>query len=145
MSACISYMASYKRNSTGSVGKVVLMGTSTGANDTMWYLTRGTATERASRYSLDGAILQGPVSDQNYIHRYAEQNGMTKSLKEGQKLADILIKAGTSACVLYYAGLFGIYRYARRAHPGYLERHLRAATDRLRYHRYNFCGHNTPI
>lgn len=30
-------MASYKRNSTGSVGKVVLMGSSTGANDIMWY------------------------------------------------------------------------------------------------------------
>jgi hypothetical protein len=98
-------MASYKRNSTGSVGKVVLMGSSTCANDMMWNLTRGNATERASRYPLDGAILQEPVSDQNYIHRYAEQNGMVESLKEGQKLADILIKAGACACVLYYAGL----------------------------------------
>jgi hypothetical protein len=99
ISACISYIAPYKRNSTSSVGKVVLMGTSTGTNDIMWNITRGKAAERASQYPLDGAILQGPVSDQNYIHRYAE------SLKEGQKLADILIKAGTSVCVLYYAGL----------------------------------------
>lgn len=53
-------MASYKRNSTGSVGKVVLMGTSTGANDIVWNLTRGNATERASLYPLDRAILQEP-------------------------------------------------------------------------------------
>ena len=88
-------MASYKHNTTGSVGKVVLMGSSTGANDIMWYLTRGNETERASRYPLDAVILQGAVSDQDYINWYAEDQGTVASLKKGQKLANVLIATGT--------------------------------------------------
>ena len=88
-------MASYKNDTTGSVGKVVLMGSSTGANDIMWYLTRGNETERASRYPLDAVILQGPVSDQDYINWYAEDQDIVESLREGQDLANNLIAAST--------------------------------------------------
>ena len=100
-------MASYKRNTTGSVGKVVLMGSSTGANDIMWYLTRGNETERASRYPLDAVILQGCVSDQDYINWYAEDQGIVSSLKKGQRLANSLIAAGTYRPKCHF--VLGIY------------------------------------
>jgi Protein of unknown function (DUF1749) len=64
------------------------MGSSTGANDVMWYVTRGNETERVARYPLDGVILQGPVSDQDNINWYAEDQGTVASLKQGQKLAE---------------------------------------------------------
>ncbi|KAI9792804.1 MAG: hypothetical protein M1816_001536 [Peltula sp. TS41687] len=41
-------------------GKIVLMGHSTGCQDTMWYLT---GTNSTSRPALDGAMLQTPSSD----------------------------------------------------------------------------------
>ena len=94
-------MASYKNDTTGSVGKVVLMGSSTGANDIMWYLTRGNETELASRYPLDAVILQGPVSDQDYINWYAKDQDLVASLQEGQGLANSLIAAGTCHLICF--------------------------------------------
>lgn len=93
ISGCIKYMAAYKKKQTGSVGKVVLMGSSTGANDIMWYLSHGNKSDIAARYPLDAVILQGPVSDQDYIIWAAEQNGLSDLLQEGTKLAQSLIDA----------------------------------------------------
>jgi hypothetical protein len=50
--------------------------------------------QRDGRYRVDAVILQGPVSDQDYINWYAEENGMVEMLDEGRELADILIAAG---------------------------------------------------
>lgn len=94
ISKCISYMAAYKKRQTGSVGKVVLMGSSTGANDIMWYLTRGTAKARKQEYPLNAVILQGPVSDQDYINWYAEENDLAALLEEGRQKAKAWIAAG---------------------------------------------------
>jgi len=48
----------------GKFGKIVLMGSSTGCQDVMEYLTGANA---AKRPRIDGGILQAPVSDREAI------------------------------------------------------------------------------
>lgn len=73
---CVEYIRKYKRETHGNgndIGKVVLMGHSTGSQDVLHYLTApnplqsptgpGPKLKGRTRTPIDGAIMQAPVSD----------------------------------------------------------------------------------
>lgn len=77
-----------------TVSKVVLLGSSTGANVIMRYLSRRKKTKQDSRYPLDAAVLQDPVSDQYYINWYAANSKITDLLANSRTLAEFFVDAG---------------------------------------------------
>jgi Protein of unknown function (DUF1749) len=89
LSLCVSYFRARKP----SGGKIVLMGHSTGCQDTMEYLT---GEGREERPVVDGAVLQAPVSDREAIQMILERETYERSLATARALisdnrgADIL-------------------------------------------------------
>ncbi|KAI9786590.1 MAG: hypothetical protein M1839_006139 [Geoglossum umbratile] len=79
LALCVSYFRTRKP----SDGKIVLMGHSTGCQDTMEYLTgRG----REARPAIDGAILQAPVSDREAIQMALSKEAYQQSVAAAQSL-----------------------------------------------------------
>lgn len=86
----LGQLVKYLRTERGSKdSKVVLMGHSTGCQDTLEYLSKYTFQEDFEEIlRLDGGILQAPVSDteaSEYFHNVKE---MPKLLEEAKKLID---------------------------------------------------------
>lgn len=76
---CVAYFRSIKS------GKIVLMGHSTGCQDVMEYLV-GFGHE--NRPSIDGAILQAPVSDREAILMHMSSNQYAQSVAAAQSMVN---------------------------------------------------------
>lgn len=66
-------------------GKVVLLGHSTGSQDTLHYLS--SKRHKESRPRLDGAILQAPASDREGLGDVISAEQLERSIKLAQELA----------------------------------------------------------
>ncbi|KAL2066878.1 hypothetical protein VTL71DRAFT_1302 [Oculimacula yallundae] len=87
ISKCVTYFRGIK------TGKVVLMGHSTGCQDIMFYLT---GTSHSTRAKIDGAIMQGVVSDRQALEKdldpalYARSCAAAKAMIEAGDGDEIL-------------------------------------------------------
>lgn len=79
LSKCVAYFRSLKK------GKIVLLGSSTGCQDVMEYLT-GSGSE--TRAPIDGAIIQAPVSDREAITMHLDPQIYTQSCLAAQSRMD---------------------------------------------------------
>ncbi|KAK2763018.1 hypothetical protein FQN53_007344 [Emmonsiellopsis sp. PD_33] len=92
---CVDYVKSYKSASAPAQnyppGKVVIMGHSTGSQDTLHYLYSQNPGSGNIRPPVDGAILQAPVSDREAILNTIRTGNEYGSPEELQKAYDELI------------------------------------------------------
>lgn len=106
---CLRYIEEYKSSRAGSHGKIVLMGHSTGSQDVLHYLYKANPhtsklsfdpdLEHVKRPSIDGAIMQAPVSDRECIMWVLEHGWLGKSPSETRKIYEgvvALAKEGVS-------------------------------------------------
>lgn len=97
---CIEYINEYKQAMHGG-GKIALMGHSTGSQDVLHYLSKPNpyTTSHAfdqdlrhiKRPTLDGAIMQAPVSDREAIHWVLEKGIGSRPASECREAYDQLI------------------------------------------------------
>lgn len=94
---CVDYIREYKNAKYGA-GKVVLIGHSTGSQDVLHYLHATNPTgaiptdaELTKRPSVDGAILQAPVSDREAMRNALKLGFMGRSPEKLQALYNELI------------------------------------------------------
>ncbi|KAI9864304.1 MAG: hypothetical protein M1813_003224 [Trichoglossum hirsutum] len=80
LALCVSYFRERKKPAGG---KIVLMGHSTGCQDTMEYLT---GEGSASRPPVDGAVLQAPVSDREAIQMLISKDTYRESMEMARTL-----------------------------------------------------------
>lgn len=81
----ISALVKYLRTTTFKIGRIVLMGHSTGCQDCMYYATHG---DEMGLEKVDGFILQGPVSDREAILAVFEEESPGK----GQARMDLSVQ-----------------------------------------------------
>ncbi|KAK3504674.1 hypothetical protein B0T13DRAFT_12949 [Neurospora crassa] len=81
----ISALVKYLRTTTFKMGRIVLMGHSTGCQDCMYYATHG---DEMGLEKVDGFILQGPVSDREAILAVFEEESPGK----GQARMDLSVQ-----------------------------------------------------
>ncbi|PMD48931.1 DUF1749-domain-containing protein [Hyaloscypha variabilis F] len=79
LSDCVSYFRGIK------TGKIVLMGSSTGCQDIMEYLT---GADHASRPAIDGGILQAPASDREALILEMDLELYKSSCEAAQRMVD---------------------------------------------------------
>ncbi|PGH17792.1 hypothetical protein AJ79_00933 [Helicocarpus griseus UAMH5409] len=95
---CVEYVRKYKsaKTLTEGPGKIVIMGHSTGSQDVLHYLYSQTpdsevASTTRPRPSVDGAIMQAPVSDREAILSTLKSGNEHGSPEELQKVFDQLV------------------------------------------------------
>lgn len=81
----ISYLRSEKG---GSRKKIILMGHSTGCQDTLYYLTKYLSGNSDPLVQIDGGILQAPVSDREAFLSPDKAEYITSLLQQSQKLIE---------------------------------------------------------
>jgi alpha-beta hydrolase superfamily lysophospholipase len=79
LAACVSYFRTIKR------GKIVIMGHSTGSQDVMDYLT---GRRHSFHPTVDGAILQAPISDREAMLSILKVEDYQKTISEAQQMVD---------------------------------------------------------
>lgn len=114
LATCVSYFRKLK-----PTAKIAMMGHSTGCQDVMEYLT---GSDHESRPSIDGAILQAPISDREGMLMFLPEGAYEKSISAAQQMVD----AGQGDDILpspEAASIFGAPVCARRwlslASPGH--------------------------
>jgi len=83
ISQCISYVRSRR-----PLGKVVLMGHSTGCQDAMHYMLHGPDFNATPDKKLDAVILQAPVSDREGISMMIPKEKLTELAKDVRRWID---------------------------------------------------------
>lgn len=116
----IGLLVKYLRSTDGGArDKIVLMGHSTGCQDTMQYLTKFEKAKLEQQYSVDGGILQLPVSDREAMAMWIDSKTMLLLDTEAKEVydKDPLTVLGPTFTKKFFGTPINAYRWLSLSQP----------------------------